>query len=338
MQQPYLSRHCRLDTNDLDQAREAVGRLWYEHQSQLRSGRGYDLCWNQAELPRVGLSFLSSSSRLHVVAGPVNGAYLLTMNEAGVMHHRIDGRSATSTPEQAVLHVPGQRLELDTEPFEILLLKLNSTFVDEALGRRFEARVRPKDWGTSLRLSSESGRCLQSLCRWLATELDRPNGWLQSSPKVTAHLERSVLALFLDSIAELHPEPRRGDHMAETRLAHIEMWLESHYGEPIGVEEMAAVAGVSARSIQAAFRRLRGCTPSAALTRIRLEQARRRLSEGNPATRVTDVATACGFFHFGRFAGQYQRLFGQSPSATLRQAAGPIADPPASPPPIVPIP
>ena len=98
--------------------------------------------------------------------------------------------------------------------------------------------------------------------------------------------------------------------------------MEEHFADAIGVEEMAAVAGVSVRSVQATFRRLRGCSPMEALTRLRLERARRMLNSAGPETRVTGVATECGFFHFGRFARQYRQLFGEPPSATLLRAAG----------------
>jgi AraC-like DNA-binding protein len=52
----------------------------------------------------------------------------------------------------------------------------------------------------------------------------------------------------------------------------------------------------------------------------RLQLARRALREAaHDATTVTEVATRYGFWHFGRFAGEYRSLFGESPSATLHR-------------------
>ena len=51
--------------------------------------------------------------------------------------------------------------------------------------------------------------------------------------------------------------------------------------------------------------------------RLRLEHARRMLEQPSPATTVTDVAFACGFGDLGRFARDFQRMFGERPSALL---------------------
>jgi len=63
-----------------------------------------------------------------------------------------------------------------------------------------------------------------------------------------------------------------------------------------------------------------GVGPKRYLLLRRLHLARRALCEAAPdATTVTDIATRYGFWHFGRFAGEYRSLFGESPSITLHR-------------------
>jgi AraC-like DNA-binding protein len=53
---------------------------------------------------------------------------------------------------------------------------------------------------------------------------------------------------------------------------------------------------------------------------LKLSRARRELmlAHGRSVT-VTEIATALGFVELGRFSVEYRRMFGESPSATLRQ-------------------
>jgi len=48
---------------------------------------------------------------------------------------------------------------------------------------------------------------------------------------------------------------------------------------------------------------------------MRLDRARRLLKEGRAST-VTEVALAVGIPHFGRFANEYRKMFGEVPSQT----------------------
>jgi adenylate cyclase len=76
--------------------------------------------------------------------------------------------------------------------------------------------------------------------------------------------------------------------------------------------------GVAERTLNAHFRTFLGLSPISYLRRLRLAAAREALLAGEPGVSVTEVARQFGFNHFGRFAGQYRRCFGESPSATLR--------------------
>jgi AraC family ethanolamine operon transcriptional activator len=52
---------------------------------------------------------------------------------------------------------------------------------------------------------------------------------------------------------------------------------------------------------------------------MRLNRVRRILARAPEGVSVTDAATRFGFFHLGRFSGQYRRLFGELPFETLRR-------------------
>lgn len=89
----------------------------------------------------------------------------------------------------------------------------------------------------------------------------------------------------------------------------------------IGIAELAAAAGLSARALQRQFKTFLGKSPHEALRDIRFDAARRQLLLGRPGTRVMDVATACGFPHFGRFSIEYRRRYTETPSQTLKRQA-----------------
>lgn len=89
----------------------------------------------------------------------------------------------------------------------------------------------------------------------------------------------------------------------------------------VGITELAAVAGLSARGLQRQFKAFLGKSPHEALRDIRFDNARRQLLVGRPGTRVMDVAAACGFPHFGRFSIEYRRRYGETPSQSLRRQA-----------------
>ena len=83
--------------------------------------------------------------------------------------------------------------------------------------------------------------------------------------------------------------------------------------------EIALGCGVGRRTLQRQFRRFLGRMPMECVRDIRLDRARRELLRPSGRVNITEIAGRCGFRHFGRFAAQYRRRFGEPPSVTLRR-------------------
>ena len=94
---------------------------------------------------------------------------------------------------------------------------------------------------------------------------------------------------------------------------------------PISMKTLVEHCAVPERTLNAHFAIFIGVSPLQYLRRLRLTAAREALLAGGRGVSVTVVAQRYRFNHFGRFADQYRRCFGESPSATLRH--GRVAKP-----------
>lgn len=87
---------------------------------------------------------------------------------------------------------------------------------------------------------------------------------------------------------------------------------------PMSVPELAVAAGVSQRVLELGFKEATGATPREFLRWNRMNRAQGELLAAKAcSSSVTQVASRWGFGELGRFAVEYKRLFGESPSTTL---------------------
>lgn len=103
-----------------------------------------------------------------------------------------------------------------------------------------------------------------------------------------------------------------------------EEFIRANLAQPLSLETIAEQAGISVRTLHAGFQTYRNTTPLNYLRDLRLARAREDLLQGKDA--VTEVALRWGFSHLGRFAQDYKRRFGESPSTT-RERVSPISSP-----------
>jgi len=92
-------------------------------------------------------------------------------------------------------------------------------------------------------------------------------------------------------------------------------------GEYLTVADLAFAAGVSERTLRTVFQEYFGMGPVQYLKLRTLNLIRKELKTADPSvTTITQVATRFGVWELGRLARDYQGLFGERPSETLRCA------------------
>jgi methylphosphotriester-DNA--protein-cysteine methyltransferase len=123
------------------------------------------------------------------------------------------------------------------------------------------------------------------------------------------------------STGEVHSDTTARQHHEMTIRRFVEV-LEAQPLEPFRMQTTCVAIGVSDRTLRVACQEQFGVSPAQYVMLRRMRSARRALRKANPETmRVTDIATEHGFWELGRFAVNYRHIFGDSPSATLRETA-----------------
>lgn len=93
--------------------------------------------------------------------------------------------------------------------------------------------------------------------------------------------------------------------------------MERHFGEQIGVSDLAHTAGMSASSLTRAFRKILGRPPADYLIQLRLAKASDLLESSD--MRIGEISERCGFSDSNYFSRQFRHAFGRSPREHRRR-------------------
>lgn len=94
-------------------------------------------------------------------------------------------------------------------------------------------------------------------------------------------------------------------------------WLRRNYAEPMRIDRLAEVAGMSETSLHRHFKAVTAMSPLQYQKQIRLQEARHRLlAQGRD---VAGVGFAVGYDSPSQFSREYARLFGHPPGRDLER-------------------
>ena len=320
-----LPRQAVFRTRDLDQARTYLSGVFAEHGvSYLPRQHLLDFRHREAKLGSIALNSLSWGAGVMITAPLLPDFYLLQFALAGECelwqgaHHNVLRERSVSVIN------PGQAFrKMWTPRARQLLVRIDRRLVEREVCAWTGGDV---GGGIEFEMPIDDVANVGTLALYVRMICDdlRNEASDLSHPLVADRVASGLVALLLTSM----PNNKRraieaaSESTAPFSVRRVEQFIEEHARDAIALADLITVAGVSTRALQTGFRRFRNTTPMAYLRAIRLELARRELTNaGRPGLSVAAVANSVGFGHLGRFARDYQARFGELPSDTLRGAS-----------------
>lgn len=196
------------------------------------------------------------------------------------------------------------------------------TELETALEHMLDARLRrPLEFLTHIDWSRGLAASLRWQLGFLMQEFERPDGVAGNAVALASMTD------FLVTLALRAAPNNYSDQLAvgpasavPAYVRRAEDFMRAHSVESIRLNDVAAAAGCSVRTLGDVFRRFCGRTPLAALHGIRLEQVHAELTLGATGDTVGTVARRYGFTNSSRFTTAFQRRFGKAPSDIVRRA------------------
>jgi AraC-like DNA-binding protein len=308
---------------DIDQARSVLNRFYYPVAVGTPEGvDGFGLGVEVIQLGPLTVGQISFAGPVSLVVAELD-AYHVSMPTTGRMQARHAGHEVVAGPSTGVVFGPGNPVYTmhDANSAE-LAVKIERAALEQELAALLGHPVEgPIELPPAIDLSGGPGHSWSRLVRLLRDELEYPQSLIYQ-PLIAEQLRSSVLSGLLLSIPHRYHDELTGPAVAgpPRALRRVVDAIHDEPEKPFTVADLAAIAGMSVRSLQEGFRRHLGYTPMAYLQQERLLRAHETLRGADPLSMtVATVAHRWGFAHLGRFASAYRTRFGEPPSDTLRR-------------------
>jgi AraC-like DNA-binding protein len=317
------ARQQVLATRSLDEARDVLTRRYCAHSIfQKDRGETLDVRYAQVPLQNISLNYLQYGAEVDIRPAEFSTFFMVHIPLSGQASIRWTNREILVREGVAAVVSPTHAVSTTwSADCRQLMVKIARRTVERILSHLIYQPInRPLEFASEIDLTTGLGASFYGLIRHLGAELAHSDA-LSNSTLASTQFEQTVIMLLLTGAHHSYRDALEasGKSICPKHVSKAYEYMVANAHEAITIEDLTRVTGVSGRALHEGFKRFKGAPPKACLKAIRMEGTRRELLEARDGDDVTVIAQRWGFFHIGRFASNYQRIFGEKPSQTLRR-------------------
>lgn len=121
-----------------------------------------------------------------------------------------------------------------------------------------------------------------------------------------------VYQFLIDLLKYVKNSAQESHDFNQKRIGEVFSYITKHLSEPIAIEDLAEVAGVSAQYFCEIFKKVTRQRPTEYLNQKRVDRAKELMVQ-HPVWKITDIAASVGFDSSSYFTTVFKRLEGLSP-------------------------
>ena len=325
---PPLSTYALCRTADLDVFRDRLCSMFYPARvDTLRRNARLEGSWlSGVRLTHLTIGAVRFGTETTVEPGPLGSYHVnLALAGQGRVGVRRAARRHVADARRGVHARPRTTLPRWSEATVQLCIKIRRRSLEAELTALLGHPVSPRvDFALALDLTTAAAQSWLATLRLLMTKPSigpAARCGRRPSTSSTSSGSWSAGSCWLSSTRSPRSSRSPQKPVRPPTVDRVIALIHDHADRPLTLTDLATHAGVGGRRLQQGFRDHVGMSPMEYLRRVRLDRARRDLTETQDT--ITEIAFRWGFTHPGRFARAYREQFGVAPSKVRAEGVEP---------------
>lgn len=282
---------------------EIVAAVFPEQMDTFRPAEDWSVC-RRMQVERIYTFFYQEREKGFFFPGEAHPMLELTYVDQGAIHSVVNGQDLLLEQGDMAIYGPNE-WHMQYADMEVMASFVTITFdlTGKCLDGLFDCRFRIPQRAVTL---------LQQMLK----ERDYPDAY--SDDMIISLLNQLLLVLLREGDSAVEGKLRTGSaiHSENEIIRRAQQYISTHIRERLSVPIVARHADVSASYLTALFRKNLQISPGEYIRRIKLQESKQMIREGN--LNFTEIAAVLEYSTVHHFSRQFKEKFGITPTEYAR--------------------